>query len=72
MRQDLLKKQAKRQMRMYPFWLSKFEKESWGTSWEDPHWLAVDPKMDELAKQLTLFVEAAYPDNGAGQAGNTE
>jgi len=64
MGQDLLKKQAKRQMRMYPFWLSEFEKESWGTPQANPYWLVVDPKIDELAKQLKVFIEAAYPDNG--------
>jgi|GEM_PF-5072348 len=63
MRQDLLKKQPKVEMRIYPYGLEKFEKESWGTPTADPHWLAVDPKIDELAEQLQTFITAAYPDN---------
>jgi len=63
MMQDILKNQPKRQLRIYPPSLREFEKESWGTPTIDPHWLAVDAKIDELAKKLKVFIDAAYPDD---------
>jgi hypothetical protein len=50
-------------LRIYPPSLREFEKESWGTPTIDPHWLAVEPKIDELAKKLKVFIDAAYPDD---------
>jgi hypothetical protein len=61
--QDILKNQPKKQLRIYPPSLAEFEKESWGTPQTDPHWLAVDPKIDELSKKLKVFVDATYPEN---------
>jgi len=60
--QDLLKNQLKMQIRQYPWSLEKLEKESWGTPTIDPHWLAVDPKIDKLANKLKAFIQAAYPE----------
>ena len=63
MRQNLLKNQPKLQMRIYPAELRTYEKASWGTPQVDPHWLAVDPKIDNLANLLKTFIDAAYPQN---------
>jgi len=61
MQQDLLKNQPKLRMRIYPPEFHTYEKASWGTPQVDPHWLKVDPKIDDLAKKLRTFINAAYP-----------
>jgi hypothetical protein len=62
MQQDILKNQPKRPLRVYPPSLREFEKESWGTPQTNPHWLAVDSKIDELAQKLKVFIDATYPE----------
>ncbi|HUT29907.1 MAG TPA: hypothetical protein VMX13_08955 [Sedimentisphaerales bacterium] len=61
--QDLLRNQPRLQVRIYPPEFRTYETASWGTPQTDPHWLKVDPQIDDLAGKLKAFIDAAYPES---------